>query len=808
MDRTVCIHGHFYQPPRENPWLEAIERQESAHPYHDWNQRVHAECYAPNTASRILDREGNIERIVNNYSRISFNFGPTLLSWMEAAAHETYRAVLDADRESRARFGGHGSAVAQCYNHIIMPLASRRDKETQIVWGLGDFRARFGRDPEGMWLPETAVDLETLDLLARHGIRYTILSPLQARRARRMGSAVWEDVSGGRIDPTHPYLQALPAGRAIAIFFYDGALAQAVAFERLLESGAAFADRLRGALRIPGDGPQLVHVATDGESYGHHHRFGEMALAFALAGVEAAEEVRLTNYGEFLALHPPVHEVEIREGTSWSCAHGVGRWKSDCGCHTGAHADWNQAWRGPLRDSLDFVSGRLARIFETAGSELFKDPWAARDAYIEIVLDRDPERVRDFLGRHGRGVRTEGSDVLRLKLLELARHAMLMFTSCGWFFDDLGGIETVQVLQYAGRALQLAGDFGGGELEGEFRARLEPARSNRPGRATGRQVYHEAVQPGKIDLLQVGAHYGITTLIEDLPPRSRIYAYEAERIEHAVHRHDRVRLGLGRALVRSRVTWETATVGYAALHLGEHRVSGGVKRLHTAEEFRTAAEAVLHAFRKQAPDEAARALRANFSDRHFDFGSLFEDEQRRFLDRVVAEHVAEADRAYLKLYRDNADLLAYLRGLDLSLPEDLKLAADRALVHQLRAAIMASELDDEAILSLLERAQSEGVTLDHDALAFALQERMEETARSVEADPHDLQALRELARAVALVGRLPFAVDLWRVQNAFYRVSKAGRPEFERRAAARDPEAVEWLGRLADLGAKLRMRLH
>ncbi|HEV2846570.1 MAG TPA: DUF3536 domain-containing protein, partial [Thermoanaerobaculia bacterium] len=444
MQRYLCIHGHFYQPPRENPWLEAVEVQDSAYPYHDWNERVTAECYAPNAASRILDGERRIERIVNNYSRISFNFGPTLLTWLEQKEPEVYRSILEADALSQGRFSGHGSAIAQGYNHIIHPLANRRDKKTQILWGLADFERRLGRKAEGMWLPETAVDLESLELMAEAGVRFTILEPHQARRVRpkaAKGKCEWQDVGGGRIDTTIPYEAVLPSGQRIAIFFYNGGISRAVAFEGLLVSGERFADRLLSGVPQDPDRDRLVHIATDGETYGHHHRYGEMALSYALHHIESNGLARLTNYGEFLEAHPPDHEVEIVENTAWSCAHGVGRWREDCGCHTGGGPGWNQAWRAPLRRALDWLRDELSPLYEKAASELFPDPWAARDAYIDVILDRSKASVHS-----GRA----------LQLLELQRHLMLMYTSCGWFFNDLAGIETVQILQYAGRAVQLA----------------------------------------------------------------------------------------------------------------------------------------------------------------------------------------------------------------------------------------------------------------------------------------------------------------------------------------------------------------
>src|SRR5712692_8441916 len=386
MERYICVHGHFYQPSRQNPWLEAIELQDSAHPYHDWNERITAECYAPNTAARILDSTDRIVQIINNYARMSFNVGPTLLAWLEQQAPEVYEAIIAADRDSQVRFAGHGSALAQAYNHMILPLANRRDKYTQIVWGMRDFAYRFGRQPEGMWLPETAVDLETLDLLAECGIRFTILSPTQACRVRALSDRAWRDVSGGHIDSTMPYVQHLPSGRQIAVFFYHAALARGLAFERLLNNGEQFAEQLLGAFSAQLPGPQLAHVATDGETYGHHHRFGEMALAYVLDSMETHDLARLTNYGAYLEQYPPTHEVEIIENTAWSCAHGIERWRSNCGCRTGGPPEWQQTWRTPLRAALDWLRDTLASAYAQHGSRILRDPWAARDDYIAVVL--------------------------------------------------------------------------------------------------------------------------------------------------------------------------------------------------------------------------------------------------------------------------------------------------------------------------------------------------------------------------------------------------------------------------------------
>ena len=392
----ICVHGHFYQPPRENPWLEAVELQDSAYPYHDWNERITAECYAPNGASRILTPEGRVGKIANNYRRISFNFGPTLLSWLKTTSPETYRTIVDGEKESREHFGGHGTAIAQAYSHLILPLANSRDKRTQVIWGIRDFHSHFGRQPEGMWLPETAVDLESLEIMAQQGIRFTILSPGQAARVRKISARTWSDVSGARIDPTMVYRLRLPSKRTINIFFYDGPISHGVAFEGLLDNGEKLADRLMGAFSEGRAWPELVHIATDGETYGHHHHRGEMALTYALDHIESKELAALTCYGQYLAEHPPTHEVEIFERTSWSCVHGIERWRSDCGCNSG-RAGWNQSWRAPLREAFDGLRDTLAGRFEETAGGLLKDPWAARDDYIDVLLDRSEENVCTFL---------------------------------------------------------------------------------------------------------------------------------------------------------------------------------------------------------------------------------------------------------------------------------------------------------------------------------------------------------------------------------------------------------------------------
>ena len=477
INKFLAVHGHFYQPPRENPWSEVVEVEESAAPYHDWNERITAECYAPNAA---------------NLEKISFNFGPTLLSWLEGHHPETYAKILEADRASRHRRDGHGNAIAQGYNHLIMPLASRRDKVTQVRWGVEDFRHRFGREPEGMWLPETAADRETLAVLAETGLKFTILAPTQARRVRPLPNGRWQNVESGKIDPSRAYRWASGADPSLALFFYDSPISRAIAFEGALASGETLRARLIGGFSAQRPGPQLVNVATDGESYGHHRPSGDHALAAALQSIEIGGEATLTNYGAFLAAHPPTHEVEIVEGTSWSCAHGVERWRADCGCRVG-RANWHQRWRAPLRETMDWLRDELDPFYEARLAKLVKNPWDARDDYIQVILHRSAESRAAFLSRHQRGPLEPPRQGEALRLLELQRQRLLMFTSCGWFFDEISGLEATQVLKYAARAMQLAGGLGFSGLEEEFLRRLKAARSNLPELGDGAEVYRRLV---------------------------------------------------------------------------------------------------------------------------------------------------------------------------------------------------------------------------------------------------------------------------------------------------------------------------
>jgi alpha-amylase/alpha-mannosidase (GH57 family) len=765
--KYVCIHGHFYQPPRENPYLEAIELQDSAYPYHDWNERVTAECYAPNAASRIVDAENRILKLLNNYSRISFNFGPTLLSWLKEQAARVYQAILDADKESGERFSGHGSALAQGYNHMILPLANRRDKVTQVKWGVRDFESRFGRRAEGMWLPETAVDTETLEVLAENGIQFTILAPRQAQRVRPKNSSKFEDVSGARIDPARAYRAELPSKRRIDLFFYDGPISQGVAFEGLLNDGKRFADRLLSGFSDTRQGSQLVHIATDGESYGHHHHYGEMALSFALDEIDKGEVARLTNYGEYLEKYPPKHVVEIVENSSWSCVHGIERWRSDCGCTSGGHP-WNQQWRAPLRAALDWLRDKLAPIFESRLAAYLHDPWASRDDYIRVILDRSRESRQAFFADHAIRPLEANEQVMVLKLLEMQRHALLMYTSCGWFFDELSGLETVQVIHYAARALQLAEECSGESLEPEFLQHLALAKSNLPEHGDGAKIYEKYVKPAVVDIQRVAAHYAISSLFESYAENTGIYCYAAERVKYSVEAEGKIHLATGCARFRSTITDESAELDFSVLHLGDHNVTAGVRPANCSASD-VEQKKVIEAFDQADTAEVIRLIDQVYGKNIFSLRMLFRDEQRKITNLILNESLNSAAAVYRAVFESQAPLIRFLNGLEIPVPKALKSAAEIALNSQLQQYLERPDLDTDSIQGILREAAASKIALDSTTLEFKTRKRLEKEASDFAANPADFTAAERIIKLLDLIRALPFPVVLWEAQNLCYR---------------------------------------
>jgi alpha-amylase/alpha-mannosidase (GH57 family) len=526
--RHLIIHGHFYQPPRENPWSGNVPNQTTAAPFANWNLRIARECYSPNTMARILDRNGLIDKIANNFKHLSFNVGPTLLDWLKVWDPECHRLMVEADREAAAERGGHGPAIAQVFNHVIMPLANQRDKKTQVVWGKKHFQRTFGRDPVGMWLAETAVDTESLRLLSEHGMKFTILGQNQIAAVRPLipsRNTPWVPTPGSSADPREPYRVFWGKGENdhIDVFVYDGQVSKAVAFENLLRDGKAFLDRIKIAFGTPyADRPVLVNLATDGESYGHHFHFGDMALAWLFEALRESppgspDRVVLTNHSEFLSLHPPRKEAKIHENSSWSCSHGVERWRADCGCRTGGDPSWNQKWRAPLRDGLDWLRDQIIGVFEREAGELFRDPWEARDDYLEVFEnDYETARKNDFLLKHGKpGILEPNKSRKAMEFMEAQLMSLYMFTSCAWFFDDIAGLEPIQNLRYAARAIELTQNFTPVDLAGGLLGFLEKAVPNNPNFATGRDVWNSEVAGSFLNATVAAAQWAAATAMDE-----------------------------------------------------------------------------------------------------------------------------------------------------------------------------------------------------------------------------------------------------------------------------------------------------
>lgn len=802
-ERFVCVHGHFYQPPRENPWLETVEIQDSAAPYHDWNDRITAECYAPNGASRITDVENKIIRIMNNYSWISFNFGPTLLSWLNDYAPRTYRMILDADRTSAERNNGHGSAIAQVYNHIIMPLANQRDARTQIRWGIYDFEFRFGRKPEGMWLAETAVSRWVLDLMAQEGIKFTILAPHQCARVRSIADPQptdlaeaeqeqpWTETPDASVDTRRAYRVQLDQGRSIDVFFYNGPNSRAIAFEGLLNSGVDFAGKLLTGfgdetLVSPDEVALLSHVATDGESYGHHHKHGEMALSYAIHWLNDEQQTPLINYAAYLARYAPTWEAEVVDDTSWSCAHGVERWRSDCGCNSGGRPNWNQQWRGPLREALDQLRDDSCPMAEKLSAKLFKDLWAARDAYVRVILDRSRSNIDAFFAEFATHELTQEERTRALELMELERHEQLMYTSCGWFFDELSGIETVQVIAYAARVLQLSAMlFGepGAALEKRFLDTLAKAPSNIPDIGNGAEVYRRYITGMKIGLEQVGAHYAISSIFRSYPEQGEIFCYNVRRQSHQVFSSGRGRVALGAAWVDSRITEETEEICFAVLHLGDQNLSAAVKRYDSSdkkqvEAFESFSTQVAEAMRRANLPEVIRLIDHLFGGMEYSLLSLFADEQHRILQAILTQTVAEMENSLSKIYQDHTSLLDFINECGMAPPPALEVVANYAIGTMLRRAIEADKFEADQILSLSQRATAEHIKLNTHQLGYAAGQRMKRAMVQLEsAGEGQESAARALSEALIVAEafrQLPFEVNFWQAQNIWNDLLRRG----------------------------------
>ena len=677
----VTVHGHFYQPPRENPYLNSIERQPSAHPYHDWNERIHHECYRPNAFARVLNHR-QLVGIVNNFEYLSFNIGATLMSWLEQYDPEVYQRILDADRLSSQRLNGHGNAIAQVYNHIILPLANQRDKITQIRWGKSDFRARFGRDPEGMWLAETAVDYFTLKALIAEGIKFIILAPSQAEKCRVMPTheqpdSEWQQVGGQQIDPTRPYRCFVDGGCYIDIFFYDGPISRDMGFNDVLDTADNFASRLGQAIRDDSRPSQLISVATDGETFGHHKGGTEKCVAYALSEQLAQQGWTVTNYAHYLSICPPTWEVQLKPVTAWSCAHGVDRWQDDCGCASGG--GWHQKWRRPLRDSLDWLRDRLITVYEEVGSKFFRDPWLTRNEYIQVVRDRSTDNVTEFLQRHQLKQLSPCEKIDALRLLEMQRHALLMYTSCGWFFEEISRPEGVQILRYAARAMELAGAVAGIHLEQKFLGYLAQAPSNVAGFGNGKKVFQDLVAPSQVTLHQVAAHYAINSLFTNYGDREQIYCYQAEQLDYQKQQMGTLTLSVGQIHLTSEITWESKHFVFAVLHLGGWDFHCCITGFNGRLAYTELKQQLFADIKQASAAQIILTMNRLLGDLSFNLQHLFAEERQRIVRLLTTQTKKHLDQLYTQVYRENYSMLAAFQREEMPVPQELKVAAEVAL---------------------------------------------------------------------------------------------------------------------------------
>lgn len=684
-EKFLTIHGHFYQPPRENPWLEAIELQDSALPFHDWNERICKECYNPNSVSRIVDNRNKILDIVNNYEYMSFNFGPTLLSWMEEFAPLTYERIIKADIESVSQHSGHGNAMAQVYNHIIMPLANDRDKETQVKWGIRDFEYRFGRKPEGIWLAETAVDDATLKVLVDNGIKFTVLSPYQALKIKKNSDKEWQDVSWGNIDPARSYKYTLKCDpeKSIDLFFYDGAISRSVAFDELLKDGNRFIKRLKEGVSDLRDYPQLINIATDGESYGHHTKFGDMALSYVLKIKAESEGFKITNYGEYLDKYRSDYEVDIKQASSWSCFHGVGRWCEDCGCSTGGHPGWNQKWRKPLRDALNYLRDEFAELFETEGQKYFNDnPWNVRNKYIEVILNRSFSTIKNFQKENFNADLSEEDRVKGMELLEIQRQSMLMFTSCGWFFSEISGIEPVQIMKYAARAMQLASRFTNKNLEDKFKEILSEAKSNIAEFGTGKDIFERFVKPSVVSPKEIACLWAISSLYQDFEDEEDVYCYTVKRLNYQKVQKGNANFVVGNIQIQSKVTLQKANVVFALMQYSGGDFHCAIKEFSTDTEFNELKTSLIKTFALNPLTEIIRALDEKFGKEYFTLKDIFIEERKKILQILLKDQLQRFGNTYKEMYDQGKGSIYHMQNLGLEIPKEFRISAEYALSHR------------------------------------------------------------------------------------------------------------------------------
>jgi alpha-amylase/alpha-mannosidase (GH57 family) len=764
---TLAVHGHFYQPPRENPWTEVVAAEPSAAPRHDWNERITEESYRPNGWARIVDERGRVVALVNNYAHLSFNVGPTLLSWLDEHAPDVLARMVDGDRQG-------GGGVAQAYNHMILPLANERDVRTQVRWGLADFRHRFGRDADGIWLPETAVDDAVLRVLAEEGLRFTILAPTQAARVRPLPTGLlgheepWTDVGDGGVDTRRGYRWCDPHDPDVQVdlVFYDGALSHDLAFGLGSLTAEALAARAR---EVAGDGG-LVCIATDGETFGHHHTYAERTLAYALPVAAARAGLDVSTVGAWLRDHPPMWQADVKR-SAWSCAHGVGRWSTDCGCSTGGALGADQRWREPLRHALDLLRDAGAEVFERRGGKVLHDPWAARDAYVDVLLGARP--VDDFAHEHVCGDLVEA-----LTLLEQQRHALLMYTSCAWFFWDLAGLETVQCLRYAARAMDLLAEVGEVPPVDAFLEVLGRAESNQPGEGNGRDVWHRHVEPARVTPERVAAHLAMADVLEGERPTGPVAIWDVVEADHRRIERGPITACTGVLTLLHRRTQRVTRHAYAAAHLGGLEVSAAVRPAQPerdADDVRSVIEAV---DRGERITGVLRLVADRFGPAEFGLESTMPDAAEQIVASAAQSVADRFGAAFIRLSEDHRAVFGSLVAAGYPLPQELRVPAELALDRRLEAEIEAQHgsWDPEAYraaVAIAGEAAEHGLTVTAPRARAALQRTFEDAvSRVVDGDADAVEAALALLHLGWTIG---VGINVDRAQEAVYEEILAGR---------------------------------
>ncbi len=786
--RPFVLHAHFYQPERINPWTQGLDPEPTAAPDRDWNERIYRECYRPNALARIYDDRGRVEDLVNNYEFLSFNFGPTLLAWLEQRHPDTYAKIIDGDWRSTVRTG-HGNALAQAFHHAILPLASARDRRTEIRWGLADFRWRFNRSPEGMWLPEAAVDHATIDALIDEGVRFTVLAPSQAARVRFDGGE-WRDAAE-HLDRGRSYRHAHSdgSGRSLAIFFYDGELAQSIAFDAATADSAVLLHRI---LTAAGDG--LTHAAFDGETFGHHHPFGELGLAYALTRAAGQLDHAPTSYGAYLAEHPPTDEVEIvaGEGSSWSCAHGVGRWTRDCGCSTGGEPGWNQAWRTPLREALDILRDVAAEVFEGRGRPLLRDVWRARDDYINVRLGAW-SRQR-FLDRHARRNLSDDQLVELWTLLESQRHALLMYTSCGWFFNDIAGIETIYVLRSAARVFGLLDAIGARPDDGAFIERLAQAKSNTPGAGTGADVWRQQIIAAEMRPHRLAANLALQRAVVVAPDVQETLGYHVTMADRRQEERGRTRLLTTRVLARSMATGRRLEFAVAVLHLGGLDFHGVVLPEPDDPTWQTASQRIWEAFPTAPLAQLLRVIGETLPGTEFTLDAALPEGRQRIVGEIFGHLTRLFHESYSRLYADHRRTLEMLTAAGYELPRDLRAAAELTLAAELESALGEARREAAAqgtrafggVQAILRLARHQGYRIEDAPVVQALTTAVTKAAATA-ADTLDASSVEAVERWLGLAHDLQLDIDTTRAQERAFdaaRRARTGRLSFDETEAA------------------------